>query len=432
MPILSILKNSLLAGFAFLLIPFTLFAQAPTTPASNLNGTSTNGSTINLSWTNGNGSNRLVVASLNPIIATPTNGVDYTASTNFGSGGTIAPGVFVIGKPTGSTQTVNNLTPLTPHYFAVFEFNGSGANTNYLVTNPANGQFSPISAPTVQASNIQFANISGNSMRITLTRGNGDRILLVMKAGSPISNTPPNLTSYTASVSFGSGSQIVPNSGEFVVANSTGVVNINVVNLQPNTVYHIAAFEYNGSSNPIYLTPGVVANQTTSLRPTLAASNISFSSLQGNSMAVGLTPGNGSRRLILARANGPVNGVPTDGVDYNAGVFGAADQIGTGNFVVAKGNSSSFNVTGLSANTQYHFAIYEFDGTGAATAYQLIPPLTGAQITLGAPTNQPTGLVFSAVTGTSMSITWSNGNGTRRIMLMRANSQVTSTPTDFI
>jgi hypothetical protein len=64
-----------------------------------------------------------------------------------------------------------------------------------------------------------------------------------MKAGSVVNSSPADGSAYTASASFGNGSQI--GSGNYVVYNGTGN-SVNITNLDGNTTYHVSIFEFRG------------------------------------------------------------------------------------------------------------------------------------------------------------------------------------------
>lgn len=100
---------------------------APTTLASAF-GSTTFCTSAQLSFTAGNGANRLVVVSTTNFANTPVNGTAYTANTTFGSGSTVGAGNFVVLNGTGNSVTVNGLTANTTYYAKVFEYNGTTPN----------------------------------------------------------------------------------------------------------------------------------------------------------------------------------------------------------------------------------------------------------------------------------------------------------------
>jgi endonuclease G, mitochondrial len=166
-------------------------APEPTTQASNVIFTNVGATSLTVSWTNGNGSGRVVLAKQDsPVDAVPVDGTSYTANAAFGSGSALGPVAavpmrspvtgrvtpttttmrgatitatamrttttttttgtgttavsavgsnYVVFAGNGNSVTVTNLQPSTTYHFAVFEFNGSNAGINYLTTNPATG-----------------------------------------------------------------------------------------------------------------------------------------------------------------------------------------------------------------------------------------------------------------------------------------------------
>lgn len=115
---------------------------APTINASSI--TSTNFCTSSqISFTAGNGANRIGVISLTNFSNTPVNGTNYAASSTYGSGATLGAGNYVVMNGTGNTVTVTGLSPGTTYYFKVFEYNGVSTNCDesYFITSVATYSF---------------------------------------------------------------------------------------------------------------------------------------------------------------------------------------------------------------------------------------------------------------------------------------------------
>lgn len=89
---------------------------------------------FNLSWTNGDGTNRLFVVSTSPITSNPVDGATYTANSTYGAGSTIGANQYVVYNGTGSTDYVLGLNANTTYYYKIFEFNYCGGNENYLTS----------------------------------------------------------------------------------------------------------------------------------------------------------------------------------------------------------------------------------------------------------------------------------------------------------
>ncbi len=121
----------------------------------------------------------------------------------------------------------------------------------------------------------------------------------------------------------------------------------------------------NGGANYAYVVAG-----TPPEAPTEQASALQFSNVSVGGLTVAWAPGNGSGRLVVARAGGPVDSAPENGVAYAAhAAFGSGTEMGTGNFAVFAGTGSSVSVAGLAPETTYHFRVYEYNGGGSLIAY---------------------------------------------------------------
>lgn len=406
------------------------FAITPTTPSTNLTSTGVEGNSITFSWTFGNGANRLIIARLgSPVTALPVNGIDYIANNTFGLGNEISTGQFVVYKGSNSSFGLNGLIPSSTYYIAIFEFNGTGFSTEYLTAAYLSGSCSTLSAPAAQVSSFTITNITGNSMKLNFTPGSGSSRLVLAKAGTPVDANPSDLVNYSSSSSFGAGDQI--GSGNYVVAkNGTSAT---ITDLQPNTTYYFAAFEFNGTSGPVYLTVApATMSQATAPRPATPASNFIFTITEGNSMSINFTAGNGAKRLVIAKAGSPVTAVPADGATYTAStVFGSGQQIAPGEYVIANTANAFTNLSNLQHSTPYYFAVFEYDGSGVNTAYLTSSFLAGNNSTVAQPTVQTSNLAIGAVTNSSVTLTWVNGNGGSRIVVARQGSAVNALPVNY-
>uniref|UniRef100_UPI0040484A18 Ig-like domain-containing protein n=1 Tax=Mariniflexile sp. TaxID=1979402 RepID=UPI0040484A18 len=324
----------------------------------------------------GNGEKRIVVCKQgSPVTQFPVDGVDYNTSDTFGSGdelGFVGSGEFVMYDGTNGNAWTYGLQPNTTYYFKVFEYNGSGTETFYLVGNDADGDpvfetsQATISYPTVNSSNAFFDSKTTTSFNLNWTKGDGTNRILIARANAPVDVEPQDLLNYSAySGGFGN-----PNyefkidgvgTGNYVLYAGTGT-SVNITNLLAGQNYHFALFEFNGSSGKLYLRPGYdFALETFGERPTLQVSNAQFTNIDFNSFDVSFTPGNGTRRLVIAREGSPVNAAPSDFATYTANsIFGNGDELGSGNFVVFNDFGENFSLSGLNPSTAYYFAFYEY------------------------------------------------------------------------
>ncbi len=142
--------------------------------------------------------------------------------------------------------------------------------------------------------------------------------------------------------------------------------------------------------------------------PTTQANNFSSTPAE-TSINVSWDRGDGDAVIVVAREGSAVNQDPSDGVSYTANAaFSSGDEIGTGNYVVYNGTGTSVNVTGLTANTTYYFAIYEYTSSGNC---YLIPALTGNDLTLPTAPTSVTASSTDICEGDNVTLSYSGGTG---------------------
>lgn len=169
----------------------------PSTQASSVSFASVQTTQLDVSWTSGNGANRLVICRQGSAPSGgPVDGTSYTADANFGGSGSALGSGKVVYSGSGSSFTLTGLSPSTTYHLQVFEFNGSGASANYLTSTasgnpnsqttqtPANSTDSDIirAAGFTEPANVAYASYqaadisSGNSIevaRFTIRDGGG-------------------------------------------------------------------------------------------------------------------------------------------------------------------------------------------------------------------------------------------------------------------
>ncbi|WP_290797315.1 fibronectin type III domain-containing protein [Flavihumibacter sp. UBA7668] len=427
------MKYFLLILYSFLSY-FSCYSQAPTNPSSNpiFNENQKEGSYLTFSVTNGNGTRRLVVAKKgSPVTAIPQNGISYLASDQFGQGFELATGEFIVYANTGASITVRNLEPSTDYHFAVFEYNLVSGIPAYLVSSFLATSTRSASPPATQASQLVFSNVSGNRVRLSWTNGSGRGRMVVAREGAPVNSIPTDLISYSASSTFGSGTEI--GTGQYVVYKSNTSF-VDVSNLRTGSTYYFAIFEYNGNSQPVFLSPTTaIGSITTADRPTSPATNLQVTSTDGNRMRLTWTIGSGRERILVARKNEPVAGLPQDLVSYTANTqFGQGMELLPGEFVLYKGTGNQTDVLNLEANSNYHYALFEYDLNQAGQPQYLTatyPVVVGT--TVAVPSVQASNLTVNTVTANSIQLSWANGNGSRRLLIGRLGAPITVFPEEY-
>jgi hypothetical protein len=416
-------------------------ATEPTVQASNLTVTSRGSSTVNLSWTNGNGNQRIVVARLSSSPAATINNFDgqtLTPSTSFGNGTDLGDSNFVVYRGTGSSTFVLGLSSSTTYTFRVYELNvGGSGSENYLgtVSTPNSINATTLAAaPTTQASSVTVSNPSTNALTIRWQNGNGAR-RLVVASQQFFTGAPTNgIAAPVANPVFGQGDTM--RAGIFAVASTATVDSVRVTGLQPNTVYYFRVYEYNSSSATTSYNTSTTANGTSrttlTSEPTVQLTNLSTLNRTDTSITLRWTNGNGAQRAIVATATSPIF-QPVDGTVYNAGGnrYGSGTLLGGTSYCVYLGSDTSITVTGLSPSTIYTFTGFEFNvGNSGSQNYLTTPSSVPLEtITLASmPTVQASNLIITQSSQNQIRVKWTKGNGSSRILIGKIGAPVDYVP----
>jgi hypothetical protein len=417
----------------------------------------------------------------------PVDGVAYNA------GDVIADSKVV--SVSGSSAFVDaGLAAGTVYHYAIFSFNGIGEAINYLETNPAAASvitISPAPAATT-ANNITSSSFTANwnsatgatayELDVSLdnfsTFVNGYDAKLVSSTSDEVSGMNAGTTyKYRVRAVNGSGvsansntvSQItvpqVPNATTATAvglnsftANWTGVASAtgyfldvatddtfnsiqvgydnlsvtgtsrNVTGLNSSTAYYYRVRAVNGAGT----TPSssFITVSTLTTEPVAQPTAMSFSNPSTSGIRVSFTValGNPSGYIVLMKQDASPTDIPVDGETYTVGSFLGTSQ------VVSSGSASSFDVAGLSANTEYYFAVFSFNGVLSSWNYLITNPLAGSRFTLEPePTSQPTAISFDNVTVGSMDVAFIPSSGSNGfIVLRRQGSAPTEVPADGV
>lgn len=420
-----------------------MLVSAPNQAASNIQFSNVSPVGMTLRFNKGNGSKHLVIGRQGSAVnEAPVDGVDYSSSSEFGSGSSIGSGNFVLSNSADTFVEISSLNIGTAYYFAVYEVNGIGSFIKYQSSNPATASQSTIegyNAPTVSASSLVSREIKTNSMKISWTKGNGSKRIVVAKEASAVNAIPTDSTSLFPSEIFANGYDL--GSENYVVYNEAGD-SLELFNLKSGTTYHFAVFEYNGISafarvkadNP------AIANFTTLVpasEPTEISSNISFSEIGTSSVKLTWTSGNGAGRIIIASQDAEILSAPVDGeVYYSDGNFnGVSYNFSSTEKIIYVGTGSSCTVSGLNPGSTYYFGIIEYNGTSFSINY-LASAMASANVKMKVPGNPPVNpsksLSFPKVSSDSLSLKWINGIGEGRVVFIKKGGLPTARPVSGI
>ncbi len=285
-------------------------------------------------------------------------------------------------------------------------------------------------APTTPTRSVKTSGITGNSIRIDIEPGNGEKRLVFVKKASAVDAFPENNKNYLARAEFGTG-QVLKGSN-YVVYNGTGQ-SVTVSNLEPNTTYHFACFEYNQPSSPIYTQTAATASAQTLAGPIVPTQSAISADVEGNSLKIISTRGNGSRRLIILKKGSAPVAVPENGTRYPANpAFGSGFQIAPEEYIVHDSDENTASLTNLQPGTTYYFRIYEFDMDLAGYTYYLKDKYLSGQTSTSAEPSNNSQVTLAEVTGSSATLLFSSIAGKYRLILMRQGSPVSSEPVDLV
>lgn len=384
-------------------ISATTFLSASAITVSNRTASS-----MDLSWTNGNGSGRIVVAraTANSLV-TPTNGGSYIVNSNDitdALNGTTGTGNVVVYQGTGNSTSVTGLIAGTQYQFYVYEFNSA---LNYATAAASAATYTIAAEPTIQATAVTFSALSATGFKIDFTKGDGTNRIVLVKSGSAVDVNPVDANAYTSNTTFSSGAEI--GIGNRVVYNGTGT-SVTVTGLSANTTYHVAVYEFNGTGGNVnYLTTSpATGSQLSLVTAPSTPTALTFGSVTYNSFTASFTVPETAPDgyLVVRRKGAAISEIPTGGAVYTVG-----QPVGSvaANEVIYVGTTAwtNENQTGLTDNSTYYYAVYSYAGTGTQTNYSLA--LTGSQITSAIPATIAN--AANAISTTGFTANWETGIG---------------------
>jgi parallel beta-helix repeat protein len=328
------------------------------------------------------------------------------------AGPTLLNGATCSAKGAGAagvfTDSVIGLNAGTKIYYRGYATNSAG--TGYS----PDGSF--FTEPATQAAIVPFSAVLSTSMTVNWTRGSGEGVIVVMRAGTAVNSDPVDGNySYNGVPAFGSGTQI--GTGNYVVYKGPGT-SVNVTALTAGTTYYVAIYEYAGqiSSSGVnqgtnYLLSPATGSQATPANlpsltsPTATAITSTTATLGANITATGGAPITQygtcwglSQPLTLLTGTCSTKGAGAVGV-FTDSVVGLT----AGAHIFHNGYATNSGGTGYSPDGSFYTE----------------------------PATQASGVNFTVVSGTGMTINWSRGTaGDGVIVLMKAGSAITGVPAD--
>lgn len=372
----------------------------------------------------------------------------------------------------GGYQTVGSTTS----YFAKL-YHNKGASNNYSFTDTTSqsGVFSSLPAGLFGGS-AQWIDINNDnkldlffSGSLTTNYINRGRTYLFMNTGAKANTVPTAPTNLVATTNV---SDVIfnwdpatdaetPQKGityELRVGTTTGGVDIISPFCNPFTGYNRVSFPGKLTENDrtigyllknlpagtyywsVHAIDGGLLGGSWSAEKTFTissnqATNISASNVTATSMTLSWTNGGEANRSVFVKAGITYAPLLIDSAFTANTVFNTNTSRfrRTGWYCVYDGTGSTVDITGLTANTAYTVAVFEYAGSGATIKYNQCTgngnPYTCS--TYAVPTTQATAVTFTSITPSQFNVSWTNGNGTSRAVFVKATNSGSPSPVNF-
>lgn len=325
---------------------------------------------------------------------TPVDATSYTEEVSDIGDGRVA----YIGSSLNFNDT--GLSPNTVYHYDIYAYNGSGAAVNFKSTAPLEGSRTTFASdPTASPTAMSFASVTTTSFQVNYVAATGTPTgyLVLRKIGGSPTSPPIDGSTYSLGNQIGDGEVVYIGGGTTFPQTS----------LTEGTAYHYDIFAYNGSgiaTNYRETSPLEGSQITPITAPVNQPTGLSFSGITPNSIsgAFLVAAGTPTGYLVVSKAGSNPSPALSNNVDYTVGQI-----LSDGSKVVLKGSTLSFTENSLSSSTLYYYDIYSYNQIGSLISYRTTLPLEGNATTYtGEPTAQPTGIVFSNITATTLKLSF--------------------------
>ncbi|MFN4256885.1 MAG: MopE-related protein, partial [Saprospiraceae bacterium] len=406
---------------------FRTLSNPPTAQATGLSGTATSQVAIDLNWTAatfpGSGATTtgyvlLRATSPNTPSLSNSNGAAPAAGAN-----TTIVSSTILGSAT--TASAAGLSASTTYNFLLVPFCWDGTNAatyNYLTASAPTASATTFSPPsiTVNPTSVSFGQVvSGtNSGEQSYTAAGSNltaNISITAPAGVEISLTSGSYTGTTGNtLTLTQSGGTVSSTTIYAryTASATGAISGNI------------AHSSTGATTQNVAIGGTVL----ATEPTQQGAPVVNSVTSSTIVLSGYSTGNGTSVLMAAKQGSAVDAFPVDGTGYTKNnTFGSGSNLGSNNYVVVINDAEPVTISNLSPATTYHFACFEYNGSGTTANYLTTNPGVVSATTLAStPTASPTALTFSSVTTSSMTVGWTAATGSPAGYIVLYNSGTTA------
>jgi parallel beta-helix repeat protein len=338
----------------------------PTTNASNIVVLEPTPNTFNVTWTNGGGSDRLVIVTTSPTLTwTPSNNTPYTTSSSHLPTATLlATNTWLVGVTPTSPLTITGLTAGQNYYIHIWEYNQCGANTEQYDTDYATGLPYYLAFDSDETVNPVIPDqLSG----VSSTRTGGSLplnvlVYLTRRDGSPI--TAPSDVSVTIARNPVTGSfSTSPSSVTIYTGNSTSIT----FNFTWTDACGVDDGYLTASATNINGTQSNTFDVNVTAPTQQARIIIWVGTPCAASTTFKWTNGNGAGRLVVAR-EGALPIAPSDGQSYSPNsdwsTRSSSNLLGSGTYAMGDitGTNDQITITNLNVGETYYFRVFEYNG----------------------------------------------------------------------
>jgi len=418
----------------------TVYKSAPTEQASLIVFSNVSYSSMSLSWTNGNGASRIVIANTTNSFTDPANGTDPSANAVYGG-----TGEQVVYNGTGNTVNITGLDEATTYWFRVYEYNNSGVYTLYNTsthTGNPNSETTTI-APCIDqptfastpsgwaATNITYVSGEANFAQTTgslTTIAVSNPTLLTFDLRRTTNATVKTLyIEVSTTTQDGTYSIIETYNHDNTTSGGTKQCTVDLSAYSGNPVVYIRFRKQSSTTSPWYLKKVIVlCNPVGCEVPTIQSTTAGISMLSKNTAELSWTSGDGENNLVVIKQGSAVDGFPTDNTSYEASAsFGEGTEIGSGNYVAYAGSGNSIALSNLTGGTTYHIAVFSYNCNNGFEKYLTTGAATISFTTL---IEQAGNLRVSCSNATSASLSWDAPAGITEGVIIAMKSGTTDVP----
>lgn len=347
----------------------------PDVPTTGLTASNVTSYSAQLSWVNGSGQKRIVLMKLTESTTetpSPTNYTYYTPYSKFGLGAEAGTGWFCVFNGTVSNTSVDSLLPDTTYRVAIIDYNGEYQKEVYKIEfteeNIINFTTPKLEPPGTQTQSISSNILRPNSLYFNINEGSGENRAVFITDGTDNAITIQDSVTYTASQNYGLGTEV---NGWYCVS-SSNYRGSKVEGLQPETVYRMVSFEFNGQDgkqryNHTVTSNNMVSFTTGKAAPTTQVTGLSVTNVN-DTASVTWTPGNGESTIVFVKQTSSETFTPDDFSNYYA-TTSCLTNIESDWECVYNGSGSSFELANLPYDATFRFLAFSYNNDDYAETH---------------------------------------------------------------